>query len=222
MLVSFLCPSRGRPASLKRSVESLRKHAKDEACFEVMVYLDENDPERDNYEDFPQARFTVGPQTEYSKLHEISRFLLRQSSAPWLFVWNDDALMQTPEWDVILQSCDLNQVLCPRTNHPDWDKLNVFPIVPRTWVDIAGWPQNAAVDTWWAVISMALKRVGYPAISVLHDRSDLTGNHQDATRAGNNYDPKTFFNLNTYFHMGVAAGRIYESLYAGRERAAKL
>ena len=221
MLVTFLCPSRGRPISLAKSIASIRDTATDPNCFEVLVFLDSDDPSLQEYRGtiHPKATYVIGERVGYSRLHEvIGDALVPLAKGTWFFVWSDDAYMQRPNWDATLSAMPVDCVINPKTNHDGWASgLNVFPIVPNTWVSTAGWARNGANDTWWQVIGDLLGR-HHPTqeIEVLHDRSDLTGNHDDATRAGNNYDSNTFFSLDNYARMGFAAGRIHQQLLLGR------
>lgn len=211
--VSFLCPSRGRPESLRRSIESLRSTAYDPECFEVLVYIDDDDPAGDAYFDgFSDLGAYVfeGPALGYSRLHEcIANRLVPYARGQWLWLWNDDAVMQTERWDVKLRKYPVNIIGNPDTNHGSHvTGLNVFPVIPRAWVDLVGWARDGANDTWWQFIGQALGVQRNLPVQVLHDRSDLTGGHDDATRAGNNYDPSGFWSEATQAEIRADAEKI--------------
>ncbi len=102
-------------------------------------------------------------------------------------------------------------VLNPDTNHQSHATgLNVFPAVPKVWVDLVGWARNGANDTWWQFIGTMLSAQKNVGVYVTHDRSDLTGGHDDATRAGNNYNPDTFWCDETQAEIRADALRIAE------------
>lgn len=235
-LVTFLCPSRGRPESLRKSIESLRATAYDPDCFEVLVYLDDDDPTVDEWPggyfysvgDTPlpldlrvrewrmcvdvQERHFVGISRGYARLHECIAELIPYSRALWLWLWNDDALMTTERWDIKLRKYPPNLILNPDTNHQSHATgLNVFPVVPTAWVELVGWARDGANDTWWQFIAQHLqgRQVDLP-VYITHDRSDLTGGHDDDTRAGNNYDPSTFWSDATQAEILADAMRIKE------------
>jgi hypothetical protein len=216
MWCTFLCPSRGRPESLRASIDTLYEHAYDDRCFEVLVYLDADDPELDAYRatfrDYYQVFMLVGPPLGYARLNEcIANDLIPRARGEWLWLWNDDALMTTPKWDVQLRRHPINCVLNPDTNHQSHGTgLNVFPAVPRVWVELVGWARNGANDTWWQFVGQMLGAQRNLGVYITHDRSDLTGGHDDATRAGNNYDPDTFWNDATQAEIRDDAMRIAE------------
>ena len=213
-MITLLCPSRERPQSLKRSIDTLLSNAAHPVLTEVLVYLDDDD--LSNYESIPSTKYVRGPRYGYANLHTaISKHLIPLATGRWLFLWNDDAYMKTKHWDRVIEDQDTDNLLFPGHNHPDHE-LNVFPVIPKKWVDVAGWSKNGANDTWWQVVAKMIDREVKVPIDILHDREDLTGGHKDATRAGNNYDSKTFFNQDNYGMMGFAAGRIYERFYEGR------
>lgn len=216
MWCTFLTPSRGRPESLRTSILSLREHAYDTGCFEVLVYVDRDDPDLDAYRkldcELVNMRLVVGDPLGYARLHEcIANGLVPRSRGQWLWLWNDDAVMTTAKWDVRLRRHPLNVVLNPDTNHRSHEtQLNVFPVVPKAWVDLVGWSRNGANDTWFQFIGQMLNAQVNLDVYVTHDRSDLTGGHDDATRAGNNYDPATFWCDDTQAEIRADALRIAE------------
>lgn len=214
--VTFLCPSRGRPESLRKSVESLRATAFDPGCFDVLVYLDDDDDldgyiQGKNPSELGYSTYT-GPRLGYSRLHEcIANGLIPRAGGTWLWLWNDDAIMDTEHWDLKLRKHFVNRVLNPDTNHQSHATgLNVFPVIPKAWVDLVGWARNGANDTWWQIIGQLLGSHENLAVHITHDRSDLTGGHDDATRAGNNYDPDTFWCDETQADIRADATRIAE------------
>lgn len=204
--VSFLCPSRHRPKSLELSVESLRDNATHPDCFEVLVYLDEDD---DRYPALENVRYFRGPRLGYARLYEcIANGLVPHADGTWLWLWNDDALMKTEKWDVVLRCVAPNMVVNPQTNHNSHETgLNVFPAVPRAWVDLVGWARDGANDTWWQYIGQYTRTTNLP-VYILHDRDDLTGNHHDDVRAGNNYDSATFYASETQEAIAADAATI--------------
>jgi hypothetical protein len=216
-LVTLLCPTRGRPKSFDRSIQSLVDTATDHTRLHVLAYLDEDDNTKDQYTPRSSVFYFTGPRYGYANLHlAIRERLLPHIAGKWVFLWNDDAIMNSQRWDDVLMEVSDDLVINPRTNHEGWyNGLNVFPIIPTKWVQLVGWSQNGANDTWWQIIGGFLDRHRQtPEIDITHDRDDLTGGHQDDTRAGNDYDPSTFYTLQMYANMGLHAGRIYQKFYA--------
>jgi len=157
------------------------------------------------------AYIYVGEPRGYARLHECIAELIPSANGTWLWLWNDDALMTTERWDIAIRKYPPNLVLNPDTNHQSHASgLNVFPVIPTAWVELVGWARDGANDTWWQHIGLKLGgQVNLPAF-ITHDRSDLTGGHDDATRAGNNYNPDTFWSAETQAAIHADALRIAE------------
>jgi len=206
--IAILLPTRGRTEALTRSLIGLLEKADDLESIQVLLGMDTDDvvgiahfqqelqPQLDRL-GVDYTAMTFEPMG-YSQLHDYVNTLARNSSADWMFFWNDDAVMETAGWDTeIVRHTGEFKLLAVHTHndHP----YSIFPIVPRAWLDIIGhlslhsmndaWlSQNAyCVDIW--------KRI---EVNVLHDRADLTGNNLDSTYKqrelleGNPSNPRDF------------------------------
>jgi hypothetical protein len=206
--IAILLPTRGRTEALTRSLIGLLEKADDLDTIQVLLGMDTDDavgiahfqqelqPQLDQL-GVDYIAMTFEPMG-YSQLHDYVNTLARNSSADWMFFWNDDAVMETSGWDTeIVQHTGEFKLLAVHTHndHP----YSIFPIVPRAWLDLIGhlslhsmndaWlSQNAyCVDIW--------KRI---EVNVLHDRADLTGNNLDSTYKqrelleGNPSNPRDF------------------------------
>jgi glycosyltransferase involved in cell wall biosynthesis len=174
-MISVLVPSRERPELLARSIASLG-----EGDIEVLVRVDDDDPRLDEYREFPGL--IVGPHHGYPGLHHYYNELAERARGDWLFLWNDDGIMETPNWIDIVRAFDGKLVvLNPTTNHNNWEiDMNVFPIVPRKMVELMGhFSLSNHNDSWMEFVGRdAGIQVRVP-ISIHHDRADLTGNNDD-------------------------------------------
>jgi len=94
-------------------------------------------------------------------------------------IFNDDAIMQTKNWDLEVNKFDGQFKLLKvqeQTGHP----YSIFPIVPYDWfrcldhLSLHG--QN---DAWLSEIAYMLNIMQEVPIQVLHDRADITGNNDD-------------------------------------------
>jgi hypothetical protein len=214
--IAFICPTRGRPDKFAASVLSLYEKAHRTFDYVVFAYIDNDDPRKAEYTQTTHTQFVTGPRFGYSGLHEaITLYLIPMTKDyDWIFLWNDDAIMMTESWDVVISGINPDYVLCPVTNHGTHvEGINVFPVIPRQWIDLVGWARNGANDTWWQVIGQMLNRQRVIPVAIKHNRDDLTKTSKDQTRAENNYDSKSFFTPETYGRLGWAAGRIYQALY---------
>lgn len=210
--IAVLLPTRGRTAALDRSLIGLLEKAADLNSIQVLLGLDTDDSvgiEHFQKELQPKLDSMGVAYTAmlfepmgYHRLHDYVNTLAHNSSADWMFFWNDDAVMESQDWDLeITKHTGEFKLLAVHTHndHP----YSIFPIVPRAWLDVIGhlslhsmndaWlSQNAyCVDIW--------KRID---VNVLHDRADLTGNNLDSTfkertlLEGNPSNPGDFHNPN--------------------------
>lgn len=181
-LISVLLPSRGRPKALAESVSTLLGLADRPGGIEIIIAADPDDEPTLQTELPWQARLWTAPERYgYSRLHEYVNRLAEQADGDWLMLWNDDARILTPGWDTVIEAAPTG-VLWPHSN--DIPTCNTFPIWPRTWTDRLGHvslsPHN---DSWIQYLGQSLGRHERVAVEVLHDRADLTGGHDDQTRA---------------------------------------
>lgn len=186
-MISVLCPTRGRPELLDRSIRSLRENAS--GPLEVLLRVDDDDQALPpiGLEDL----LICGPRVGYQRMHEMYGELAFAASGDWLFLWNDDALMLTGCWDDVVAEHDPDCILNPATNHGP--SLTPFPIVPAWMVARLGhFALNQHCDSWWEEIGRRLGRLVPIPVEVLHDRADLTGANRDATFAERVYDPEFY------------------------------
>jgi len=201
--ITMLVPTRGRPEALTKSLRSLLTTADDPARVEILLAMDNDDREHGVYVTetlIPQLRkefnCTVTPHVflplGYRNLHAYYNHLCCNADGDWLFLWNDDAIMNSKGWDTEIASYNgqfkllkLNQI-----NHRHLFAL--FPIVPREYFELAGYfSPNAQCDNFVYQVFNNLApnegRVAHLKSEVIHDRADLTGNNKDATYDNRQY-----------------------------------
>ena len=189
MTISVLVPSRERPEPLAASIGSLGG-----GNLEVLVALDEDDPRLADYAGIGSVTI-IGPRHGYSSLQRYYNELACRARGDWLLLWNDDCLMQTPEWIEIVHSFDGQLVvLNPRTNHDNWKvDMNVFPIFPRKLVELMGHVSlSRHNDSWLEYVARDAGIMVRVPISIQHDRADLTGNNDDVVFADRRLDHEGF------------------------------
>jgi glycosyltransferase involved in cell wall biosynthesis len=189
--ISVLLPTRGRTDMLKRSLLSLLDLAHDPTEIEIMLAFDNDDKESLEW-----CRQYVFPELEdrgvdatvieftplgYLRLHEYLNALAGLANGQWLMFWNDDAVMQTKDWDQHITEHN-GKFLCLRMPTHNEHPYAIFPIVPRDWYYLLGHLSNHQLTD--ATISQISYIVGIMQnidVEVLHDRFDITGNNQDTT-----------------------------------------
>lgn len=179
-MISLLCPTRGRTASLEASVLSLYELAD---CPDEVEILVAADPDEEPGPWLPLANrwWTAPERYGYGRLHEYYNALAAMASGEWLMIWNDDARMLTPGWDTII-GAQPPAVLWMKANHCGGG--NLFPAWPRAWSEALGHVSLVPhVDMWIQHIGQALGCQRNVSVEVFHDRFDVTGGHGDQTYA---------------------------------------
>jgi hypothetical protein len=206
--ISVMFPTRGRPASLERSLKTLLERTVDINSIEVLLAVD-----RDDQSTIDHCLNIIRPWLEsihcsykflqfdrlgYSRLHQYLNELAKHARGDWLFFYNDDAVMETVSWDEVVRE-HRNEfcLLRAETNHEH--PYAIFPILPREWVNITGsFSQHQLNDAWISQIAWMLDIVKTIPVMITHERFDLTGENQDSTYQqrqvfeGNPLDPRDF------------------------------
>ena len=190
--ISVILPTRGRFDMFKKSVDSLLNTCTDVNNFEVLVAMDNDDTDTiSDVEGYITSKGNIRlffyDRQRYLNLNHYYNDLSTKSNGDSLFLWNDDAIMESGGWDdIIIDKHSVFCVLSPKVSNMEhyWDNVGVlFPIIPKKWFDITGqWSHVQACDSWIDVLSKRLgllNNVG--SIIIKHDRHDLTGNNLDTT-----------------------------------------
>lgn len=182
LTISVLLPSRGRPKALGETVDGLLDLADRPDAIQVLVGADPDDRATREADLPAQATVWTAPERYgYPCLHEYVNRLAALSGGDWLMLWNDDARMLNSGWDTIVGGQSAG-VLWPYSN--DIPTCNTFPIWPRAWTDHLGHVSlSPHCDSWIQFLGQTIGRHKRVDVEILHDRADLTGGHDDATRA---------------------------------------
>ena len=184
MNISILLATRKRKHLLEKCINSLIQNANDPEKIEFIFGIDEDDLETAQFVNgvfkHLRKRIISFKPMGYINLHKYMNALAAASAGKWLFIWNDDALMKTENWDEIIMSHgDEFKVLAPRDNH-NGHAYAIFPIFPKDWFYLLDYisnnPQN---DRWLSEIAYVLDIFERVDIECFHDRADLTGNNND-------------------------------------------
>ncbi len=180
--ISVCFASRGRPDGLREAVSSLLDLAAEPDEIEIIVAVDPDDDSTHNIVKPPALQLWTAPERYgYTRLHEYLNRLAEFAAGDWMMWFSDDARMLTADWDRIILA-QRPAVLWPYHNH--LAAGNIFPAWPRAWSEAMGYVSPTAhMDVYMEWIGDALGRHDRIPVHVLHDRVDLTGNHNDATYA---------------------------------------
>lgn len=193
-LLSVILPSRQRFDALVQTMLSFINLASDPSQVEFLVKLDSDDTETINkIGQLPGKVKTLvyDRMRGYYDLQHFVNDLCKLAMGDWVLLFNDDAVMTTQNWDLLL--ADVNPYQCREDfggndkvcllnpGSPESDKTDVFPMVRRESIKYLGHfslhPHN---DTWVQYTYMPLSAViSYAAIKLKHYNNDV----KDATRA---------------------------------------
>ena len=189
--ISILLPTRGRSDMLMRSLASLRDLATDFSTIEILFGMDNNDAvglENMLHHVMPWIekyniahKIVIFEPMGYHNLHRYLNGLAESSRSPWLFFWNDDAIMKTPGWDTYIRAKTGEFKLLSVITHNE-HPYSIFPIIPRAWFETLGYiSQHSLNDAWVSCIAYALDIFERLPIYCDHERTDLTGTNNDDT-----------------------------------------
>lgn len=201
-MISVLLPSRGRAAALAESIGTLLDLADKPGAIEIIVAADPDDTAtRDAELPWQATAWTAQERYGYDRLHEYVNRIARLATGDWLLLWNDDARMLTEGWDSIVYD-EAPAVLWPASN--DVAGCNTFPIWPAVWTKALDHVSlSPHCDSWIQHLGTELGRHPRVDINVLHDRADLTGGHDDQTRA----ESLAGYRTAEYHHPAMQAAR---------------
>jgi hypothetical protein len=189
--ISILLPTRGRCDSLRSSVQSLFERASDPESIQIMFGFDNDDNLGTDYfrqevepylknQKISYCAFAFDPMG-YIRLNEYVNYMALKSNANWLIFWNDDAVMETDNWDQIVNNYTGQFKLLAFHSHND-HPYSIFPIVPSAWLDLLGYLSPHQIsDAWLSQQAYILDIWERIPVHVTHDRYDLTGNNHDET-----------------------------------------
>jgi hypothetical protein len=203
--ISVLLPTRKRTQLVQTSLATLLDNSAVPGSIEILIAYDEDDNESDVYFQSQQwqdylARWSAPAQVHrcpnwgYYHLNNYINLLAHASLGEWILFWNDDAVMLTPGWDDAVRKHrdHLGVLHMPCTNVA---KHTIFPLIPRTWLDI--FPvvsMHASSDSWIQdICKHAAAKLTIP-VQVMHDRFSETGNNNDETYQQRRYDKRGWKN----------------------------
>lgn len=175
-LISILIPSRGRPESFIRTVETAKQLSVHPRSVEVIAYLDEDDAHNyaeDDHWLFPDARYIVGPQR---LLSECWNECYAQARGEILMHCGDDIVFRTPSWDaevrrVFAASEDKILLVHGDDCSPNTDALATHGFLHRRWIETLGYFVPPLFSSDWndvwltEVADMIGRRVKIPIVT---------------------------------------------------------
>jgi hypothetical protein len=191
--ISVLLPTRQRVELVKHSLHNLVSTASNPADLEILIAYDDDDTQSQEFFSGPEwqqwiadagvsARVFCVPPRGYKLLQEYYNYLAIQSQGQWLLLWNDDAVIETPNWDDHVRQNDSWRMLLHIPCRNLATNSSIFPLFHRDWIDLFGIvsPINHA-DSWISEVCWQARAKRNIDVVAFHDRADLTGNNRDET-----------------------------------------
>lgn len=178
-MISVLLPTRSRPYLYRLSVRTLMETISDTTNMEVLTAVDPDDV--DFYADIPD-KLVVEERYGYSQLHRYYNALAERATGEWLLLWNDDAMMDSTGWDVLLNNLPESTLVADfQSQHSPG--LCCFPAVRKRAVEAVGGfsLHTPHCDTYWQDIGRATGSIQAVDAYVDHRRYDVSGDNNDVT-----------------------------------------
>lgn len=185
ILVSVLLPTRGRPHRLVQSMGSLFNHALNKPSIEFLLKVDDDDKEtldflKNSIDASSRVRVFCSPRGNgYRDMHLWINHLASQARGKWLIIWNDDAMMLTPQWDHIVEYCapldnvwhGVDDIICKVPAINNVVGCTAFFFLNRKVVELLGrFSYVPHCDTWVSKMMQAVDSLLYmPMVYVVHD-----------------------------------------------------
>jgi hypothetical protein len=139
-LFSLIVPTRGRPAQLRRMLDSAARTASHPERVEVLLVVDADDPASRVAHPRLCVRHVVVPPGR--TMGELNNAGLGASAGEYVMLLNDDVIVRTPGWDAVALACfarfpdpfalvHVNDTLIR-------EHLCTFPLTSRAFYELAG------------------------------------------------------------------------------------
>ena len=187
--IAVLLPTRSRTDALTASVTSIVDLADDVSRMQLIFGFDDDDkigldhfktviqPFLDKHDVSYEAQSfkSMG----YAGLNRYYNHLAKSTSADWLFVWNDDAVMETQGWDSVIEQYTGEFKLLKVHTHND-HPYSIFPIMPRAWYDLMNHlSRHQMIDAELSQLAFLLDIMQVIEVDVTHNQVELTKDSTD-------------------------------------------
>ena len=201
MVISLLCPSRGRPENLRRLVASIEHTASRSDQLEMIAYLDTDDPScwesaQILVKGLKRTTVIFGPRIVMA---ECWNRCFAISSGSILFQCADDIVFRTPDWDEAIErqfdDCPDRILFVHGRDGLQDGRLGTHGAVSRRWAEALGYfvpPYFSCdwTDTWLNEVADSLGRRRYlPEIFIEHmhpaaGKAEMDQTHLDRMARG--------------------------------------
>jgi len=221
--IAVLLPTRSRTTALTQSITSLVKAADDVSAIQLLLAFDRDDATGlDHFSTVIQPwldqtglayEAQVFTSMGYAGLNRYYNHLAKSADADWLFVWNDDAVMDTAGWDTVISQHTGQFRLLKLHTHND-HPYSIFPIVPRAWFETLGLlSRHQMIDAEVSQIAFMLDIMQVIDVHATHNQVELTKDANDPLKPKNRFEgnpnsPQDFHYIETIRQRHVDCGTL--------------
>lgn len=135
MKISVMTPTRQRPDYVVAMMRSLFDNMSKDNEIEILLRFDDDDlcsleKVKQNIND-DRIKYFIGPRYYLCRMHMYLNELSKESSGDWLMAISDDTLMQTKNWDKIIEEYNGKMVFIILS-------FGIYHVIPRKLVEIWG------------------------------------------------------------------------------------
>ena len=169
---SIICPTRNRITNLIRFISSVDNSVSDKSKLEYMFYVDSDDSMTQTFlaakkEQDSRVNIVVGERIIFSQMfNEIAS----RSTGDILFMTGDDILMQTKNWDLLVEE-EFNKVkdkllVVSTRDGIQNEKIATHSFIGRPWIETLGYLTLGIfpgdyVDNWLTDVARGVNRLVY-------------------------------------------------------------
>ncbi len=202
--ISVILPTRNRVKKLKVSLDSLYTTVSDPNNLEILLGVDSDDPSLEELKNYVASHKERNIKVQISDIRHGYKYLYKtqnplgeNAEGDWFLVWNDDAIMETPNWDLVVKEYEgqVKLLALHNTDHLDYKGVE-FPLIPKSWYKTTGhFALNCHVDTWLEFIANYLDI--FTRIPIFINHPKWNGREQDLTDLEREMDHEGFFSKET-------------------------
>jgi hypothetical protein len=202
-VISVLCPTRGRPDSMRRMAESARETAVGEV--EILFYVDEDDRRSRRTAERLGAGVVTGERIVLSQMWNV---LAEKASGDIVMQCGDDVVFRTPGWDVRVEEVFArypDRVVFVYGDDLYWSTFHgTHGFVHKRWIEAVGYflPPHFSCDwsdVWLNQVAAAVGRIVYlPDVITEHmhptvGKAVLDRTHQERLERGRRDDVASLY-----------------------------
>lgn len=213
--ISVILATRNRVEKLKTSLDSLYATVSDPDNLEILLGADGDDPSLEELKNYVASHKEKNIKVQISDVRHGYKYLYKtynplgeNAEGDWFLLWNDDAIMETSNWDLIVKEYEGQVKLLALHNTGNLEYEGVeFPLIPKSWYKATGhFGLNCHSDTWLEFIAKSLDI--FTRVPIFINHPQWNKREQDLTDLEREVDHEGFFSKETQELIKLDAEKI--------------